>query len=99
MSDPIESAARELSSFCFNKGPTINPLPTDEALAILRKHFAQQWQDISTAPKDGTEFLCFYSGYCDIASMQCNFIRRVRDSVILWPTHWMPLPPPPEEQR
>jgi hypothetical protein len=34
-----------------------NPLPADEIIAAL----SPQWQDIATAPKDGTAVLVYYS--------------------------------------
>lgn len=72
-----------------------------------------EWQDISTAPKDGTYVLLsnkfgtwvgkhqevFTSGYRPPnpwKSMMLNHdhIPYVRSII---PSHWMPLPPPPQE--
>jgi len=65
------------------------------------------WQDISTAPKDGTKFLA-----CSIRNGQHDFLRWVkgRDGYadhfesaigyggipIAFVTHWQPLPAPPK---
>lgn len=70
-----------------------------------------EWQPIETAPKDGTEIiLCdslSYAGYWEndpnywqeigwqeADSRQGHFISRHPQS----PTHWMPLPEPPEDK-
>ena len=66
------------------------------------------WQPIETAPRDGTEVLA----WCDFDSLRCAIVisyepndenpkwpwwdwdcRGIHESV---PTHWMPLPAPPE---
>lgn len=64
-----------------------------------------EWQDISTAPKDGTHILAFASDeyrqpYYSVAQWAPE--RPEFGSVAGWfwsfairPTHWMPLPPPP----
>lgn len=63
------------------------------------------WQDISTAPKDGTEVLVFvprrlgpiYAGASNATGKQW-WSRNLGD---LQPTHWMPLPkaPTPNDQE
>ena len=68
--------------------------------AIARAKAALQWQPIETAPKDGTEFLgsvgVSYQGGVVVLHWDKD------DGFIDWdadfwdPTHWMPLPPPPE---
>ncbi len=64
-----------------------------------------EWQPIETAPKDGTPFLAF-----GISPGQYKFEYGDDIGVTRWkvgyggswsggpayPTHWMPLPPPPE---
>jgi hypothetical protein len=64
------------------------------------------WQPIETAPRDGTEILTVRSnGYIQNAKWYDNPFGR-KDTVIddadgkWWPvTHWMPLPPPPTEEK
>lgn len=70
-----------------------------------------KWQDIATAPKDGTPILvCYSDGTIRMAAREagsstpkdgmgpfdgydfCTHLYR-------YPTHWMPLPEPPERPR
>ena len=60
--------------------------------ASLRSGPRSEWREIDSAPKDGTFFL----GYCD---GNCDVVRYWgRWEVDDWqPTHWMPLPLPPSD--
>lgn len=58
-----------------------------------------KWQPIDTAPKDGTEILTYAYTNMRVAlwddytrDWRCN----VHSFVQINPSHWMPLPPPPE---
>lgn len=59
------------------------------------------WQPIETAPRNGTRFLaCNREGQIIIG----RFVNRIAFAADSWggvrdtePTHWMPLPPPPQE--
>jgi hypothetical protein len=61
-----------------------------------------QWQDISTAPRDGTEVLVWsekqdnvYLAVFDDGQWWTPDIRPAAWTELLAvPTHWMPLPPP-----
>jgi hypothetical protein len=65
-----------------------------------------QWQPISTAPKDGTRLLVSEGGEVQVVAWRATPYGRQNwgaddgESVFVagWfsPTHWMPLPPPPE---
>jgi len=63
-----------------------------------------EWQDISTAPRDGTQYLVT-NGECVVMATWPNeeiHVFDVTDHQAFWgypPTHWMPLPaaPPKEE--
>ena len=84
-----------------------------------------EWQDIATAPKDGTWFIAanFGGGTIDPSfdyEIGCyepfisprfvdagnGLYRKVEEIVMEWRfnnfhimTHWMPLPPPPQETK
>jgi hypothetical protein len=59
------------------------------------------WQPIETAPKDGTDMLVYQNGCFDVASVW--WIDDNGDAVwfngdvVVYPTHWMPLPDPPDD--
>lgn len=65
-----------------------------------------KWQDISTAPKDGTEILirekgAFKLNQFAVASYfeESWHVKPTRDMrLCAKPTHWMPLPEGPEEE-
>ena len=59
------------------------------------------WQPIETAPKDGTDVLVWCGGAMFIAYMEVGrwFFDRTDHSVKPLPTHWMPLPAPPENVK
>ncbi len=64
-----------------------------------------KWQTIETAPKDGTRILVWRPRE-DRDNPAHHGIDRWSDYSQSWwnsrrdqqPTHWMPLPPPPEEE-
>jgi hypothetical protein len=79
------------------------------ATAIAASRTAE-WQDIGTAPRDGTKVL-FYTPECPdtgwlafIAESFYDHRGELNDThVAQWqdgmePTHWMPLPDPPESK-
>lgn len=63
------------------------------------------WQPIATAPKDGTAVLCFQNGNMRVCAWSVSgwafYQRQPGDPIVVMldPTHWMPLPDPPTEQR
>jgi hypothetical protein len=70
-----------------------------------------KWQPIETAPKDGMRVLFYTPGDDEtgyLPSMQVSYIDKGGElptyDVDQWhdglrPTHWMPLPEPPEEEN
>jgi hypothetical protein len=80
-------------------------------LAVLPAAQADRWQDISTAPKDGTEVLgyrppsrsrrtIYICAWRKIDSAGSAWVSVI-DRMVAIPTHWRPLPAPPviAEQR
>ena len=63
----------------------------------LRNGLASEWRDIESAPKDGTWVLV---GYDDMPKVMhvTQWIGAPHNCFrgSLKPTHWMPLPPPPQ---
>ena len=59
-----------------------------------------QWRPIETAPKDGTDILTIYRKQCSVRYWgegedgENAWQPRIRG---VFPTHWMPLPAPPEQ--
>lgn len=63
------------------------------------------WQPIGTAPKDGTEVLIYQAGqtfgydYAIGKQGEYGWVNRNSASCYNTPTHWMPLPSPPVQER
>lgn len=63
-----------------------------------------EWQPIETAPKDGTEVLCFsddlgiFVAYIDDHNhnQKPKWSTGFGEKSEIDPTHWMPLPAPPK---
>jgi hypothetical protein len=66
----------------------------------------RQWQPIETAPKDGTRVLVFeatygmavaaWDSYWQWVERGADYATEVWGNGTIEPTHWMPLPQPPE---
>lgn len=87
--------------------PAPQPSPTPQADSVTAPAGGANWQDISTAPKDGTRFVAVGQNYgldsekqhiC-IAQRLAGCWVEVSDwngaSNLKYLTHWMPLPPLP----
>jgi len=68
----------------------------------------QQWQPIDTAPKDGTKVLCFNKDWDIPLVLVYEMHYGVGHKCWCWdgdadeestPTHWIPLPAPPEDEQ
>lgn len=55
-----------------------------------------RWHPISTAPRDDSEVLVYKAGVYAIGAYYGEPDQWVCERGIMTPTHWQPLPPPPE---
>lgn len=78
--------------------------------ALEQQGISQEWQTIETAPKDGSSLLLYLvsGGMCigQWTTFESPFLRRTiaewqdnSEGFTLEPTHWMPLPLPPEADQ
>lgn len=61
-----------------------------------------EWRRVEDGlPEPGVEVICYRAGDWDLGHIadEPGQPRWVRDSWVLDPTHWMPLPPSPERTR
>jgi hypothetical protein len=74
----------------------------DHLLALARRGAAVQWRPIEEAPKDGKEVLSIFvdlvGPYYSLVSWSDSY-GWVGENGIVNPTHFMPLPPPPEKEK
>jgi len=87
--------ARQISNAALiAAAPTI----TAELIAARRKLDAVTWQPIETAPKDGAPFLGCDADFTYVAIWDIGNRVHLTDTGrgFCYPTHWMPLPAPPE---
>lgn len=78
-----------------------------KAKDVIKGKAAQEWRGIESAPKDGTWVLVIDSEYGDHggafvaryteAFSGCWLINTSHIPHIVYPTHWQPLPTPPQE--
>ena len=115
--DPIEAAINalvaETGTVCpsgaigqYIEADSIEDL-RDGMIAAIAAYLEAQWQDIATAPKDGTLILAYFAGggtswYFD------RYVCRWISDLEMWsakgvsglqPDMWQPLPEPPKEAK
>ena len=61
-----------------------------------------KWKPIETAPKDGTSILAWGDNWsepekCIYVNERWYIVNVLDDMGLVNPTHWIPLPEPPEE--
>lgn len=67
------------------------------ALEAATPHIlAGQWQDIESAPKGGTRVLVYTYAHNTIDMAWHDGERWNTETLLISPTHWMPLPNPPQ---
>jgi len=96
----------------FIRDTTVVPLDMIRAIQAqlddaIKESPADEWLPIETAPRDGTHILLV--GDEDNPSTVVIGWQHAEDEVTpkcfdcsygnWWPTHWMPLPPPPQPSR
>jgi hypothetical protein len=71
----------------------------ESQLSVAQGRAIADWQDISTAPKDGSEVLLFAMGDMGICYWRDDKVMTGwtwgLEKRFLNPTHWQPLPMPP----
>jgi hypothetical protein len=83
--------------------PMVADASFDVTIALI-KPLANPWEDIASAPKDGSVLfawcdrsrlllLCWYS-----SKDKCFLTESDEESIECNPTHWLPHPPPPEAE-
>lgn len=69
------------------------------AEAALTAALSFQWRGMGSAPKDGTDILFFEPGNGCTVGRWYGSLKKWSDGDSYYdPTHWMPLPSPPEEK-
>ncbi len=113
MTHPLSKALRELGEKLDGEGAVTldEKADMDEAADALdaRATTEAEWQDISTAPKDGTVVLAFepYSGVVIVKyrkkwelDPEFSWVEATGEQYEVYePTHWMPLLRKPGEPR
>jgi hypothetical protein len=99
--DAVKERRDSLAAFYNGKAEAAGVIcdELDTLLASLSSDPAQGWQDIETAPKDGTEVLLLFPSDTKRTGYWAKSIQRWSvDAVVSMPlpTHWMPLPEPPK---
>jgi len=73
------------------------------AKAALEAAEKTKWQPIDTAPRDGREILVYYPEVKEIEKVywekKNSRFETMRSVIELNPTHWQPLPTPPEGEN
>jgi hypothetical protein len=72
----------------------------------IREIVGMEWETIETAPKDGREIILFANGDVFTGEWKKGSIhfgmhgywQATRGGIDFQPTHWMPLPKPPESE-
>lgn len=81
-----------------SKAPIIEPHGVSNKVLFIRADLAPQWQPIETAPREELEDLILFNGKVFVGGWwEGVWADSVSDYASPQPTHWMPLPQPPEE--
>ena len=86
----VESYPREIQEERYMWLMNIQHKTPDHSSPVI-----SQWRPIETAPRDYT-YILIYDGKVRIAEWDGE-CWCAGDAFISYPTHWMPLPPPPQQ--
>lgn len=85
---------------------TTGPLAAPPYVECVRVDSLDGWRDIETSPKDDIDVLVggdfSYVGGVVMAKHITDYPRPTfsdMDGDLYYPTHWMPLPPPPKQNK
>lgn len=98
---PAEKAAFKLLRYFYPAESFLHPALVDDVKAIIQAAIDEslpKWLPIESAPTDGTLVLL-----CEVDIFTVGkWIYKdwaVQNALVSRPTHWMPLPQPPEDAR
>ena len=87
---------------CSKAGPVPAPpraVPIADVIFVPAAERADQWLPIASAPKDGTHFIGYWDGDVHVVYIKDGYcLRPMEGGEWMMPSHWTPLPLPPQEQ-
>lgn len=107
---PTTKAALDAAEIALKKPFNPNRAASNALRLIAEARKAEEWQGIESAPKDGTQMLASAIGgmYIFLWVKDTDFVSGLREGWTsgdqnaeglyyqVWPTHWRPLPAPPD---
>ena len=93
--DELKNRIKELEG----ENLTLHDSCVELDMKVMQLEAQTQWQPIETAPKDDREIFVGIDkeGRCNTCYNEGWAILENQEGIIIHPTHWMPLPKPPEE--
>jgi hypothetical protein len=97
-----EAIATLKTLLSFARHPSVEATAFEHAIEVMK---ASEWQLIESAPRDGTEILAFEYPSIMVMRFERNKWEQADAQNSEWdtdeqsPTHWMPLPKPPQGEE